>query len=148
MPFKSDKQRKFMYSQHPEIAKKWSKEEHDEKVPGGLASGMSPSQFDQDQLMKGIHVELEHTPDIMMAMEIAMDHLTEDPKYYVKLDAMEKGACDDVPDMPKMKELYGVQAHEVDDDMLDPLGTGIVHSKYPLKFAKGMGRISKGITNQ
>lgn len=26
MPFKSDKQRAFMYSQHPEIAKRWRKE--------------------------------------------------------------------------------------------------------------------------
>ena len=25
MPFRSEKQRKFMYSQHPEIARKWSK---------------------------------------------------------------------------------------------------------------------------
>ena len=25
MPFKSDAQRKFMYAQHPEIAKKWRK---------------------------------------------------------------------------------------------------------------------------
>lgn len=26
MPYASQKQRKFMYSQHPEIAKKWAKE--------------------------------------------------------------------------------------------------------------------------
>lgn len=26
MPFESDKQRRFMYSQHPEIAKRWRKE--------------------------------------------------------------------------------------------------------------------------
>lgn len=25
MPFKSDKQRRYMYSQHPEIAKRWRK---------------------------------------------------------------------------------------------------------------------------
>jgi hypothetical protein len=27
-PFKSLKQERFMYSQHPEIARKWNKEEH------------------------------------------------------------------------------------------------------------------------
>ena len=27
MPFKSDRQRRYLYSQHPEVAKKWSKEE-------------------------------------------------------------------------------------------------------------------------
>jgi len=26
MPFKSDKQRKFMFAKHPKIAKRWSKE--------------------------------------------------------------------------------------------------------------------------
>ena len=26
MPFRSEKQRRFMYSQHPEIAKRWSKD--------------------------------------------------------------------------------------------------------------------------
>ena len=28
---------------------------------------------------------MEHTDDKTMAEEIAMDHLTEDPKYYTKL---------------------------------------------------------------
>jgi hypothetical protein len=27
MPYKSDKQRKFMHAKHPEIAKRWDKEE-------------------------------------------------------------------------------------------------------------------------
>lgn len=27
MPFKSEKQRRFMYAKHPEIAKRWSEEE-------------------------------------------------------------------------------------------------------------------------
>ena len=31
MPFKSVKQRKFMWSQHPEIAKRWTKE-HGSKI--------------------------------------------------------------------------------------------------------------------
>jgi hypothetical protein len=31
MPFKSDKQRKYMFMKHPEIAEKWSKEEDDDK---------------------------------------------------------------------------------------------------------------------
>lgn len=26
MPFRSEKQRKFLYAEHPEIAKRWSKE--------------------------------------------------------------------------------------------------------------------------
>ncbi len=31
MPFKSDAQRRFMYSQHPDIAKRWRKESGPQK---------------------------------------------------------------------------------------------------------------------
>ena len=34
-------------------------------------------------------VEMEHTNDPDIAREIAMDHLTEDPDYYKKLEVME-----------------------------------------------------------
>ena len=43
------------------------------------------------QLRKGVKVELEHTPDKMTAMEIALDHLNELPDYYSKLADMEGG---------------------------------------------------------
>lgn len=61
-----------------------------EKIKGGKADNMDPSQFDQKQLMKGIHVEFEHTNDVKTAMEICMDHLIEDDFYYDKLEKMEK----------------------------------------------------------
>jgi hypothetical protein len=38
------------------------------------------------QLDKGIKVEKEHTGDRLLAREIALDHLSEDPNYYTKLD--------------------------------------------------------------
>jgi hypothetical protein len=34
MPFKSEKQKKFMYMKHPEIAKKWS-EKYGDKIKKG-----------------------------------------------------------------------------------------------------------------
>jgi hypothetical protein len=37
------------------------------------------------ELLMGIGVEKEHTPSEKTASQIAMDHLTEDPKYYSKL---------------------------------------------------------------
>lgn len=37
----------------------------------------------------GIKVEMEHTDDKDIAKEIAIDHLKEDPVYYVKLKEME-----------------------------------------------------------
>lgn len=62
-----------------------------DKLPGGLADDKFPHDFDFDALDKGIKVELEHTKDRKTAMEIAMDHLTEDKSYYDKLEKMESG---------------------------------------------------------
>jgi hypothetical protein len=64
-------------------------------VKGGLADKLDPSEFDQEELMTGIHVEMEHTNDILQAMEIAMDHLFEDPAYYEKLASIHQEAGDD-----------------------------------------------------
>ena len=61
-----------------------------DKLPGGLADDKFPHDFDFEALDKGIKVELEHTKDRRLAMEIAMDHLTEDGSYYDKLEKMEK----------------------------------------------------------
>jgi len=59
-------------------------------MPGGLADAFTPSDFDPKQLKIGIDVELEHTSDPIVAREIAMDHLTEDPLYYQKLKTIEE----------------------------------------------------------
>ena len=39
MPFKSEKQKRFMYAKHPEIAKRWSKEYGDKPVKGLKKAG-------------------------------------------------------------------------------------------------------------
>jgi len=57
------------------------------KLPGGVGDRTPPNQVDPIQLSIGIQVEMEHTNDLGVAQEIAMDHLTEDPKYYSKLVA-------------------------------------------------------------
>ena len=41
---------------------------------------------DPKELKKGIEVEKEHTTDIETATRIALNHLSEDPHYYTKLD--------------------------------------------------------------
>jgi hypothetical protein len=80
----------------------------EDKIPGGLASGKTlidlakkydekgyydPKQFAakviKPQLMKGIKVEMEHTTNVRIATEIAMDHMWEDLKYYDKLASIE-----------------------------------------------------------
>lgn len=47
------------------------------------------------QLKKGIEIEKEHTSDKEKATEIAMDHVTEFPDYYDRIEKMEKKAKKD-----------------------------------------------------
>ena len=55
------------------------------QIPGGRAPGKCPEDFDPKELAMGIKVEMEHTKSRKIATEIAMDHLTENPRYYSKL---------------------------------------------------------------
>lgn len=59
------------------------------RIPGGLAENKYPDLGPEEWLI-GTEVELEHTNDIIMAAEIALDHLSEDPEYYTKLIEWEK----------------------------------------------------------
>lgn len=59
-------------------------------IPGGKAQGKSPSDFNPNDLKKGIKIEMEHTPSKRRATEISMDHLTEFKNYYRKLPSFEK----------------------------------------------------------
>lgn len=70
-------------------------------IPGGLAEkqGKTVKDFPSQAIAAGVKVEMEHTNDPKVAKEIALDHLTEDPKYYEKLEAMESGRCNKA--MPK-----------------------------------------------
>jgi hypothetical protein len=58
-----------------------------DKLPGGVGDRTPTDQIDPIQLSTGIQIEMEHTNDTGVAQSIAMDHLTEDPKYYSKLIA-------------------------------------------------------------
>lgn len=72
-------------------------------IAGGVARGRNWRDFDRRALAQGIKVEMEHTGGKgvnqglarEIAREIAMDHLTEDPRYYDKLELMESGWLDD-----------------------------------------------------
>ena len=75
------------------------KEEHEEKIPGGLADGMSlieianhhDTTVDEiiDKVSQGVNTEMEHTSDVSTALEIALDHIYEDLNYYGKLKKIE-----------------------------------------------------------
>jgi hypothetical protein len=64
----------------------------EEEIEGGLADGAEPQEFDSQQIIKGMEVEMEHSDDPKVALEIAMDHLTEIPDYYDHLEDMEAKA--------------------------------------------------------
>ena len=71
-----------------------------EKLKGGKADNLSlidiakkhkvSIEVLKKQLKKGINIEKEHTKNEKIAIEIAIDHLYEDPKYYDKLDKIEE----------------------------------------------------------
>jgi hypothetical protein len=54
----------------------------EDQIDGGLAAEKKPHEFDKEQLKRGLKVEMEHTNDPLVALEIAMDHIMEDPTYY------------------------------------------------------------------
>ena len=56
-----------------------------------MPKNTDPKDVNKDQLRMGVKVEMEHTNDRKKSREIALDHLTEDPKYYTKLKQMEEG---------------------------------------------------------
>lgn len=70
------------------------------KIKGGKADKLSLKDISkkfkvevsklEKELNKGISVEMEHTKDKSTAKDIAMDHLSEIPDYYSRLDKMEK----------------------------------------------------------
>lgn len=71
----------------------------EDQLEGGLGDGRSveyiahkhnaPIELIELMVQWGVEVEMEHTDDEVIAKEIAMDHLIEDPIYYKKLKEME-----------------------------------------------------------
>ena len=82
-----------------------------DKIPGGLAKGMTLSdiakhhkispQTLKNEFIKGYAIEREHTTDINIAKEIALDHLYEDPNYYSKLSKIEIPYNEGLKDLEK-----------------------------------------------
>lgn len=54
----------------------------DDELPGGYGDTAQVGDFCYCQVVAGIVVEMEHTDDAGKALEIALDHLAEDPYYY------------------------------------------------------------------
>lgn len=114
MPFKSDSQRKLCYllkgkgqagswdcdewstatgkKKLPEhVADQEEKQalEATNKLVGGNGDNKKPSDFSKGVLDEGVEDEKEHTNDLDIAREIAIDHLSKNPEYYKKIKLVE-----------------------------------------------------------
>jgi hypothetical protein len=71
-------------------------EQFEKQLPVGKHNNIPDSEFDKDELKKGISVEHEHSNDPNICKAIAKDHLSEIPGtgkgdgYYSLLEKMEK----------------------------------------------------------
>jgi hypothetical protein len=96
---------------------------NEETIKGG--STIKPdSEYDSEELAKGIEIEMEHTDDEAIATEIAKDHLTEIPDYYSRLIDMENDAEDnsieidielDIPDVDNLDEARFIRTQRMKD---------------------------------
>ncbi len=99
------------------------KEEAGDALEGGKGDNKSPLEFDPDQILKGMEVEKEHTGDPLVAVEIVMDHLIEDPEYYTRKDDPEVSAQDNAAkDAEKLNnektDAEKLDSEKTDDDKL------------------------------
>lgn len=80
--------------------------------------------LEEKQLQLGVNRELEHTNDPAKALEIAIDHLAEDPQYYTKLNKV-------MPEYgPEEKPERTVSVTKYPDDITDAVNTFNFDSAY------------------
>lgn len=61
-------------------------------LPGGEGARLHPRDVPAATLLRGARHELEHTGDPRIAIEVALDHLARDRRYYTRLERMERPA--------------------------------------------------------
>jgi hypothetical protein len=95
-----------------------------DNVPGGKGDKTDPKSVDANELAVGKKVEREHTDSDEKAEEIALDHLTENPKYYSEL--VSSGIVDEKDALELAKKLGVGQVKEAKEDF---------HKFYPYTIA-------------
>ena len=88
----------------------------EDTISGGKGDKSDPSKFDKAELHVGVAVEMEHTDDKKKALEIALDHLTEDPKYYSKL--IKSGLADEKEAIELAKKYGMIGENKMDESRL------------------------------
>ena len=71
---------------------------NDDILPGGIGDKYKVSDFPKKEMAKGVKTESEHTTNLAIAADISKDHLVEDPKYYTKLEKVEKKSAYSIAD--------------------------------------------------
>jgi len=99
-------------------------------LQGGIADNVDNTDFNGEQVRKGLMVEMEHTDDPMVALDIVYDHLSEDPMYYgdESQDPEQSAECGAQSDAapihgqdPNMSGIGGMMNNEPDDEETDIL---------------------------
>jgi 2'-5' RNA ligase len=76
---------------------KWNNSKIENLIKGGKGDYAVIDNFEIDSLLDGLKVESEHTDNISEALEIVLDHLTENKEYYIKLK--DAGLADELNDV-------------------------------------------------
>lgn len=100
---KEEKENRFSYSDDSGlelISKVDVKKSEDNQLEGGKSDNLTIEDLAKkhkvdlnkikDQVKQGVKVEMEHTNNPRIALEIVLDHLFESASYYTKLKEMEK----------------------------------------------------------
>ena len=117
------------------------REEMGDQIKGGLGDDANPDDLDADQLLRGLEVEMEHTEDPMIALEIVLDHLMEDPKYY--------GEGEENPDNKAMNNAQKDGDEELTDELLGykPHNVGDYVKEYDERDMMGDREVSNLMKN-
>jgi len=86
----------------------------EDEIPGGKGDDANEADFDPKEVEMGKKIEMEHTGDPVKAKEITLDHLTEDPKYYTKLN--NAGLADELKSEAIRKEIRSIIKEYYDDE--------------------------------
>ncbi len=80
----------------------------------GKGRNTNINQVDRNELVVGVTVELEHGHELNRAMSIAVDHLTENKKYYSIL--VKAGLVDEPKALELAKKYLGIDLTKKDKD--------------------------------
>jgi len=78
--------------------------QYKDNMEGGVGDNTNIDSLCEKQLLIGLLIEKEHTNDLNHALEIAIDHVTEDSQYYHKL--INSGIVDEEEAINMYKKLY------------------------------------------